>query len=273
MVNTRVEQANEDSRTLVFIVNEGPRPGIAEFRFQGNKIFPSYRLAEEARQCLTDFERDYYDAEVFEFCLHRLDNFARSQGYLQARFHDPKVGENDAGLIITSQVDEGILYRLGEITIDGVRDDAARQFRGMLKLNSGDVASGEMVSKWLFEELKAFFGERGYIQYTADVEPEFRVMPNGSGVVDFTVMIDPGRRFKVRKIGFTGDGLQEEQLRQLLLIHDVDIYNQTLFEKSIGQLNDAGMFEPIDKDKDADFRTNEEEGLVDIVINFTKRQN
>ena len=73
------------------------------------------------------------------------------------------------------------------------------------------------------------------------------------------------------KIGFKGDNLPETELRQLLLIHDGDTYNQTLFEKSIDRLNDTGLFELIDKDKDADFRTNDEEGLVDIAINLAKR--
>lgn len=273
-VNTRVEQTNADSKVLIFIVDQGPQPKIGEYRFEGNRMFPTQRLAEEARQCMAGFERDFYDPDVFDYCLHRLDNFARSQGYLQAHFHDPKVEETGAGLIVTLQASEGIFYRLGEIRIEGTSAFSLEKIRAMLPMKSGDIANGEQLSKWLFEKLKKEYGDNGYIQYSAEVIPKFDLTADKStGVVDLEITIDEGKRFKVRKIGFKGEDLTEEQLLQLLLVHDGDIYNQTVFEKSIDRLNDTGLFEPIDKDRDVDYRSNEEEGLIDIVIKLTKRQN
>ncbi len=274
MVHTHVDQINADSKALTFVVNEGVRPTIAEFRFEGNRIFPTLELAEEIRQCMVGYERDYYDSLVFEYCIRRLDNFVRSHGYLQAHFHDPKVEETTGSLIVTLQADEGILYRLGEIKIEGASAFPVEKIRAMLALQRGDVANGEQLSKALFEELKKVYSEKGYIQYTAEVTPTFRLASDKSGgIVDFEITIDEGKRFTIRKIGFKGDNLPEEQLRQLLLIHDGDIFNQTMFEKSIDKLNDTGLFVSIDKDGDTDFLTNEEEDLVDVVIKLTKRQN
>ena len=144
----------------------------------------------------------------------------------------------------------------------------------MLSLQKGDSANGEELSRWLFEELKKLYGENGYIQYTAEVTPEFSQASHKSvGIVDLQVNIDEGKRFRLFRVRFVGDVLEENTLREAMLLHDGDVYSQTLFEKSIDRLNDTGLFESIDKDKDADFRTNEEEGLVDIVIKLTKRQN
>jgi len=56
-----------------------------------------------------------------------------------------------------------------------------------------------------------------------------------------------------------------------MLIHDCDVYNASLFEKSIDNLNNSGLFELVDKDKDADFRMNEEEGWVDITIKLKRK--
>ena len=272
-VNTRIDQSNPDSKVLVFIVVEGIRPGIAEFRFEGNRVFPTQQLAEEIRQCMVHFHRDYYDPGVVDYCIRWLDNSARGRGYLQARFYDPKVEEAGGSLIVTLRADEGILYRLGEIKIEGASAFPEEQIRAMIAMQKGDIANGEQLSKALFEELKKVYGEKGYIQYTADVTPTFRSAPDKiGGVVDFEITIDEGSRFKIRKIRFKGDNLPEEQLRQLFLIHDGDIFNQTLFEKSIDQLNATGSFEPIDKDRDADFKT-EEDGFVDITIKLTKREN
>jgi outer membrane protein insertion porin family len=272
-VNTRVDQVG-DSKTLVFIVSEGARPSIAEFRFEGNRIFPSRQLVDEIKQCMAHFDRDYYDPAVVDYCIRWLDNSARGRGYLKARFYDPQVGEVGGSLVVTLQVDEGILYRLGETKIVGASAFTEEQIRAMIALQKGDIANGEQISKALFEELKKAYGEKGYIQYTADITPTFQAAPDKLiGIVDFEITIDEGNRFKIRKIEFKGDNLPEEQLRQLLLIHGGDIFNQTLLEKSIDKLNGTGFFEPIDKDGDLDFRTNEEEGLVDITIKLIKRQN
>jgi len=55
------------------------------------------------------------------------------------------------------------------------------------------------------------------------------------------------------------------------LLNEGDIYNQSAWEYSIIKLNQLGYFEPIDKDKDADFRTNEEEATVDLNLKVSER--
>jgi outer membrane protein insertion porin family len=56
-----------------------------------------------------------------------------------------------------------------------------------------------------------------------------------------------------------------------VLVNEGDIYNQTYWEYSIVKVNQLGYFDPIDKDKDADFKTNEEEATVDINLKVTER--
>ena len=59
----------------------------------------------------------------------------------------------------------------------------------------------------------------------------------------------------------------------MMLIHDCDVYNSSLYEKSIDNLNNSGLFEFVDKDKDADFRANEEERWVEITIKLKRKGN
>jgi len=220
------------------------------------------------------FERDYYDADVFDYCLRQLDYFAYRQGYLQARFHDPKVVDTEAGVVISLRVDEGVLYRLGEIKIEGSRFISPDQIRGMLSLKKGDAADGSRISEWVYEALKKVYGESGYIQYTAEITPQYKLTPDKSeGIADFEINIDEGLRFRLLRISFKSEAeLSQNELRNLLLIHEGDTYNQALFEDSIKKLNETGLFEPIDSGKDADFRTNEEAGLLEVVIKLTKRK-
>lgn len=275
-VASRFEKVGEAPAVLTFVINEGLRFGISEIRFEGNKVFPSQLLAAKMKEYLARYqeaEPDRFDEEVFEYCVHRLTNFERAQGYLQARFDATKVAELGGGLILTLRVEEGVLYRLGKIEIEGANVIAPERVLAMLEMRRGDVANGERISKCFYEDLKEFYGEKGFIQYSAEIQPEFKLKPGGSeGVVDFTIGIDEGRAFKLRKISFEGAGNQTEELRQLLLIREGDVFNQRLFESSIRRLNEIGLFEFVDKDKDVDYRTNDEEGLFDLVIKVAKRE-
>jgi outer membrane protein insertion porin family len=266
---------DEHSRTVMFRVKEGARLPIAEIRFDGNVIFSSPELAMRIGECLQDYEasQNGYDREIFESCQRQVTNFVRSGGYLQAKFDEAKKSVTEYGLVFTIPVEEGILYRVGRIKIEGAEALSSDQLRASSNLRPGDIANGEAIGKWLYEDLKRLYGDMGYIQYTAELIPEFKMASNGSneGIVDCNITIDEGRQFRLRSIRFQGKNLPETELRKLLLIREGDIFSQRWFEKSVDQLNDTERFEFIDKDKDSDFKTSAEEGLVDIVIKITER--
>jgi outer membrane protein insertion porin family len=275
-VSSRIEQHDQESPVLVFLISEGPRFRISEVKFEGNRVFSSPVLTSKFSHCLEQFDEDSpyrVDSYTVEYCLHTLANFERSQGYLQAKFGEPKLQEVGQALIVTINSDEGILYRIGNLEIEGADHVHEKTVREMLDMQRGEIASGEKIARTMYEDLKAVYGDRGFIQYTAEIEPTFHSGPRATeGVVDLKITIDEGQRFKVRKIFFKGDKLPETDLRQLLLLRAGEVYSQKSFEESIRRINETGWFNRVDKDRDVDFRTNEEEDLVDVVIKLTRRQ-
>lgn len=274
-VVARDEQSNPNLRNLTFVVNEGEPSRIAEIRFVGNKVFSSSELTDKMRQCWAGQNEDperIYDAEEFGICLRRLDNFVRSKGYLQASFHDPERSESKAGLVMTVHADENRLFRLGEIKIDGAKSIPAERVRAMLSLRPGEAADGETIARWLFEDLKTAYGELGYIEYIAEPEPEFRAAADvaNEGIVDFKVTIEEGQQFRVRTIKFEGRNLPKD-LRSHLRLQAGNVYSPRLFAEGIEELNRLGLFEEVDKDSDVKFTTDEEAGLVDLVIKLEPR--
>lgn len=266
-VNTR---RDDEAGTIVFLVDEGQRLSLAEVRFEGNRSFSSRELVLKMGEYLAHYPKMQggYDSNIFEFCTRSLLDFMRSQGYLQATFGQPMKEIDGRGLILIIPVDEGVLYRLGEIKIEGAEAIAPEKVREMLSLRQGDIAKGEVIGKWLFEDLKRMYGESGYVEYTAEPEPDFKAATQGTneGVVDFKVTIEEGRQFRVHAIKFQGSSFPAEVLLRHLRIRAGDVFNQRLWEESIDELNKSGHFEQIDKDRDADFRTEDEEALIDIVI-------
>ena len=272
VIGLRVEEA----RAVKFVVDEGIRLSIAELIFKGNRIFSSEELAASLRRCLEDYSEHTefgFDREVFDVCQRRLVNAVRSQGYLQAEAEEPRIAITAQGLVITVPIAEGMLYRLCEIRIEGAEALSPNEIRARLGWQEGDVADGDRIAKWLFEDLKGIYGKMGFIQYASEPIPTFKSNPRNAkeGIVDMVVSIEEGKRFTLRSLTFIGEAMSEEELSELFLIRVGDFFNQQLFEDSIKRLNDSERFEPLDKDKDTDFRTDEEEGTVGIVIKLQKR--
>jgi outer membrane protein insertion porin family len=169
---------------------------------------------------------------------------------------------------------EGKVYRLGEFKVEGNSIFSEAQIRAVIGLNKGDIADGEKVSKGLFENLKKFYGQQGFIEYTAEPVPTFKDNPQNpnEGIVDFTVTIEEGKQFTLRRLEFIGNTFTRDNvLRREVLVNEGDIYNDAYWEYSVVKLNQLGYFNPIDKDKDVDRRTNDEEASVDLTLKVSER--
>jgi len=292
------EQISATSVAIIFQIDEGERVRIAEIRFTGSNVFKSGTLRSQMKYVKEAglFSRirgqDILHREKLDYDLHRVTNYMSSKGYLQARHGEPQIeglgrrrtgfpilplpflSSTDDTLRITVPITEGKLYRLGEMKIEGNSIFSEQVIKALIGLQTGDVANGEALTKALFENLKKAYGGQGFIQYTAEVTPTYKDNPQkpGEGIADFVITIDEGKQFTLRRLEFTGNTFTRDNvLRREVLMNEGDIYNQSLFEYSITRLNQLGYFNPIDKEKDADYRTNEEEALVDITLKVSEK--
>jgi len=230
-INVSREQVSATSIAITFEVTEGPRVRIAEIRFEGSKVFKSGKLRDQMNYIkeaglISRFrELDILDRAKLDYDLHRVDNYMRSKGYLQARHGEPKIeglgprrtgfpilplpflSSVDETLRITVPIIDGKLYRLGDMKIEGNSIFSEQVIKNVIGLQKGEVANGEALSKALYENLKKAYGSQGFIQYTAEVTPTFKDNPQNpnEGVADFLITIDEGKQFTLRRLEFTGN--------------------------------------------------------------------
>ena len=298
VIEERKDEVSATSIAITYDIDEGDRVRVVDIQFEGNTVFSDGKLRSQMKYVkeaglISRFKgQDILHRDKLEFDLRAVDNYMRSKGYLQARHGEPRVegvgrrrtgfpilplpllSSVDEGLRVTVPIVEGKLYRIGEIKIEGNSIFSEEQIRSVIGLNQGDVANGERIGKALFENLKKIYGGQGFIEYTAEPAPTYKDSPQNpeEGIVDFLVTIEEGKQFSLRRLEFIGNTFTRDNvLRREVLLNEGDIYNQTNWEYSIIKLNQLGYFDPIDKDKDADFRTNEEEASVDINLKVTER--
>jgi outer membrane protein insertion porin family len=296
-VEEKKEEVSATSTAVTFVITEGDRVRVVDVQFEGNTVFSdgslrgAMKYVKEAGLISRFKGQDILDREKLDVDLRLVDNYMRSKGYLTARHSEPRVegvgprrtgfflplpflSSVDEGLRVTIPITEGKLFRLGEMEIEGNSIFSEDQIRAIIGLNKGDIANGEKIGKALYENLKKYYGAQGFIEYSPEPNPTYKDNPQNpnEGIVDFVVTIEEGKQFTLRRLEFLGNTFTRDNvLRREVLINEGDIYNLSAWEYSVIKLNQSGYFEPIDKEKDADFRTNEEEATVDINLKVTER--
>jgi len=258
----------------------------------GNKVFAKPELLEIVNSQLDKWTKagSKYETPMLDYCLHQMDNFMKSRGYLQARVTKGDTEQTEAGPRIVLAVMEGPLYRVGKLKVDGARLLAPEEVLETIGLKPGDVANGAKVSDGLYQRLKARYAKLGHIQYTAEVNPTFHAETgDAEGVVDLALTIDEGDQFRIHSIKVVGaDRSSIDFLKRELLLRDGDIFDDELFRESIARMNRTGLVEPIDDEKDVNFTDLQDKArqlaykrgakadeapappLLDVVINVKK---
>jgi outer membrane protein insertion porin family len=198
--------------------------------------------------------------------------FMRRSGHLRAKTGEPVLQSFGRQLKVTVPVEEGELFRLGAIKIEGAKFFTAERLRELLPLKNGDIADGTALMRWLSEHLYQLYEESGFIHYAYEVEPNFNVNPDGDNTADFDVTIDEGPRFILRRLKFEGGGrIPSYVLRDAMLIREGEFFNARKYRDGVRRLNDLDLFEPIDGDRDATFVADEEAPELSIKIRLKEK--
>ena len=230
-------------------------------------------------------EKLQYDLQV------NVKQHMSSKGYFRAQIGEPKIEglgykrngfflplplltSKDDTLKVIVPITEGRAYRVGEVKVEGISIFSEQQILGYVGLKKGEIVNGKHLRDALYEDLKKVYGSQGFVLYDAELLPDFKddAANPKEGTVDVTIRIDEGKQFRLRRLEFTGNTFTRDRvLRREMMINEGDIYNQIGLERSILRLNQTQYFDPIDKDKDVETRTDEENGDVDLIVKVKER--
>jgi outer membrane protein insertion porin family len=241
--------------------------------FEGSKIFSKQELLEVANKCRAGFSKSEDENETLDYCLHRVRQFLAARGYLQAQLGKPRQEQTENGPRTIVSVNEGALFRLGEVEIKGTRTLSPTQIREMFELKTGDIADSQRIAVWLFERVKKAYGNLGYIQYTVEVQPKFHRKDGAEeGVADLEVTIDEGNAFTIASIQFVGnENVSKDVLLREMTVRNGEVFSQELLDSSLIRINQSGQFETIDADKDVYYEVDKKAPRLNLTIHLKKR--
>ncbi len=294
-VELEVEEISATAVALIFDIDEGPRVRIKEILFVGadkkfsqRKLRRAMKLVKEAGFFSTFTSKDIYHKEKLQDDLERVRFFLGSQGYLQAKIGEPTVEpagrvsagvplpipllrKSGPGLRITIPIEVGRRYRISKLEEKGVTIFPPGVVSAVTGLKVGDIASAKTIQDGVFKNIKDLYGARGYIQADVNLVPEFVDKTAEEGEVTFTIEVEEGRQFMLRRLEFIGNtNTRDVVLRREVLLNEGDPYSKNLWDLSILRLNQLGLFEEI-KEKDAITRTDDRNQTVDIDLQVKEK--
>lgn len=233
-------------------VTEGENAKIAQINFVGNSAFSERQLLDQIKLQRPGWttwytKNDQYSKEKLQADLEALRSFYTERGYLEFQVDSTQVSitPDRQDVYITIALKEGEQFRVADVAFGGVLLGREDVFRAAMKLKRGDVFNGRLLS----ESTKRMTDELAVLGYAfATVNPAPEVIRNRREV-NFTVMIDPGRRVYVRRINISGNArTKDEVIRRELRQFEDSWYDAGRIRLSRERVQRTGFFKQVQID-------------------------
>jgi outer membrane protein insertion porin family len=264
-----VEDIANNEKKVVFTVDEGDRVRIEDIAFEGNDVFPNYRLRLAMRKTketglISRFtKKDIYDPVKLQEDLDKVRDVYRGAGYKNVVIGDPKievralhpkaaqVADQKRRMFITIPIEEGERWRFGQVTIEGNTVYKSEALLRTFANREGGWLRSKVIDDGI-KKIQDYYHNSGYIY--ARVEPE--LVERGDKVADVTVHVVEGEQFKVGRIEFTGnDRTMDKVLRREVRLYEGGLVSIGAIKNSITKVNQLGYFkvnqeDPVELDYD-----------------------
>jgi outer membrane protein insertion porin family len=249
-VRPEIIDRGNDRVDLVYVVTEGARTPVRQIDFVGNQAFGRRQLAAVIKTSVTRpwsflTGGDVYDPDLVAADREQLRTYYRSKGYADASVPSA-VAEYDPatkGFTLTLTIDEGPLYRFGDINIVcNVEGLDPAKLRRLLLVRRGAVFDGTALDK-TSDVLGIELARLGYP--FAHVVPRI-VRDTGEKRIDVALEIDQGSRTYVERIDIHGnDRTRGYVIRREFDIAEGDAYNKGLIDRAERRLKNLNYFKTV----------------------------
>ena len=217
----------------------GRRAGTSKIDFFGNEAFGSEKLQEVLShadpRCFT--KSGSLNPDALYLLTDYITAFYYDNGFLEVQVDQPQfVSATDR---VRIGIDEGPLYPVGSIAIEGQLKYPRREVKSQLTMRSEQPFRGSTLQQNVLA-LADFYSDRGFA--FVNVDPRTK-MDHERHIVDVKFFIKPGDETRIDQITISGNTKTPEQvIRAALQIHEHDLYSARALRESKARLDELGLF-------------------------------
>ena len=247
-VEPKMVQLDQNRVDIVFEINEGPKSKVQQINIIGNEEFSDGQLRGEMATKQARFYRffsssDTYDPDRLAFDQQKLRQFYLTEGYADFRVISAvaELTPDKKDFIITYVVEEGELYKFGEVTVESdIRDFTAETLTPLLLMKSGDSYNAKQVEDTV-ERLSETAGLFGYA--FADVRPQFS-RDKETLTMGINFQVAESDRVYIERIDINGNTLTVDKVvRREFRLNEGDAFNSFQVKRSANRIKSLGFFQ------------------------------
>lgn len=250
-VEPKLIELDQNRVNVVFEINEGKTTKVKSISFIGNRAFTDGQL----RDIISTSQAGWFDFlktnTVYDPDRLSLDREMLRQYYLKNGYADMRVVSANAelerdgsGFIITFSIDEGELYKFGDVRIDSkLANLPTETLRSDITTKPGDYFNASDLEKTV-ERLTLVVAERGYpfvrVRPDTDRQPDRRL-------IQVTYFIEEGPRVYIERINISGNiRTKDHVIRREFRLAEGDAFNPAMVDRAKRRLQSLGFFKTVD---------------------------
>lgn len=242
-----------------------PPPNISRVLFVGAQAVPP----QELQRAISDIAVGTpWNEQLFRVFL---ENAVRavydSQGRLRARFPTITTAPSatDKGVIVTVTVDEGPVFKLNKLRIEGVPlpEEEVNELGGAAFKN--DVPVNLSVMGQAMVKILARLSEIGYLKATYHALKEIH---DEQKTADITVTVEPGPEYKMGRLDIAGLDIESEPaIRKMWALKPGTPYRKGYAEHFLTQIREQRVLDFLGGTS-SDVKLDDENALVNVKLAF-----
>lgn len=232
-------------------IEQGVQARVNEINISGNKAFESIEILKlfeigKSRNILVNYftNKDLFTENELQSGLDLLTQKYFDSGYLDFKILDLKTefSDNNEKIAINIEVNEGIQYKVGDISFTGqlgkiTNDDLKK----LLEIKSGDVFNRQIVISDI-QKITDLYADQGYA--FVNINP---ITSDFLDTVNITIDIFLNKKVYVNRIIISGNTRTlDEVIRREIGISEGGLYSRSTLRESIMSLRRLGYFSNVE---------------------------
>jgi outer membrane protein insertion porin family len=242
-----------------------PLPAVAQVTFEGNEVVPQNVLREAVAGAAVGSP---YTEDSFRQVLNAsVRPVYEQRGRIKVAF--PKIRTEPVsdvnGVHVFVTVDEGQVYELGKVAIEGPAPLPAETLLKAGDFKTGDVANMEKVTEGLERMVKAA-KRAGYLnaRVTSERRPD-----NEAHKVDIGVRIDAGPQYTMGKLNLVGLDLEgEAAMKKMWGMKEGKPFNPDYPDSFLKRVHEEGLFDNLGQTK-SEVKLDAKAHVADVTLRFS----
>jgi outer membrane protein insertion porin family len=268
--------------SILIAVNEGPIAKIQSIKLLGNRHFSDQKLLDLMTLRTPGFwtwytKEDRYSKPTLQADLQAIRTFYLSEGFLEFNVQSTQLSltPDKQEMYLTLQIDEGKQYKVSSIklvgqgavvgTVAGGWNKLKEELESVVTLQKGQVFDGTKLT----DSLKAIqdkLAEKGFAFSAVNAFPEIN---REKEELDFSILIDLGRRVYVRRIEIAGNTkTKDEVIRREMRLFEGGIFDGKKLTDSKDRITKLDFFENVNVETR---RVENAEDQLDVIVSVQEK--